>query len=172
VVRNGFLVPFALLMIKGTAALPARAERAAAIGLPATCVLASALWLTAEPSENPNIFTSMPRDVGVMAPTDLSPEMVYLTDKRIIAVPFDPELLDRFIDEYPISYIVTSNESLHRYESPIVDRYTSALVSRYIVEHPEKYRLVHFLREDYPAFYPTFEYYVFQTGKATANRRP
>ena len=185
----GFIVPFALLMMEGAAALPARGEKAAAIALPAACVLAAVLWLMADPPENPNFFAprggahflftrspvtrgsaiaqffdSMPPDTGIMAPTDLSPEIVYLTGKRVIAVPFDPDLLDKLIDEYHISYIVTSNEFLHKYNVPVADRYTSSLVNRYIVQHPEKYHPVRAIRQDYPQFYPAFEYYVFQTG--------
>ena len=67
-----------------------------------------------------------------MAPQGLSPEVAYLTDKRVIALPFDPELLDRFIEEYHISYLLTSSEYLQRYSSPKVDRYTSRLVTAYI----------------------------------------
>ena len=160
------------------------------IGLSAACVLAAAFWLTApapgahdflmprggthflftrpavtRTAAVSRFFASAPRDVGIMAPTDLSPEVVYLTDKRVVALPFDPGLLDRFIEEYHISYVVTSNEFYRRYGSPIADQYTSSLVTRYIVEHPTRYRLVSSLREDYPAFYPTFEYYVFQIEK-------
>jgi len=97
-----------------------------------------------------------------MAPQGLSPEVAYLTDKRVVALPFDPGLLDRFIDEYRIGYLLTSSEHLQRYNSPVADRYTSRLVTHFIFEHPERYRLIHSLREDYPAFYPTTEYYVFQ----------
>lgn len=64
--------------------------------------------------------------------------------------------------EYHISYLLTSNEFLRRYDSPIADQYTSSPVARFIFEHPARYRLVHSLREDYPAFYPPLVYYVFQ----------
>ena len=157
------------------------------IGLSVACVLGAALWLTAPPlgphsfllprggthflftrpavtraAAVSRFFAGTPRDVGIMAPTDLSPEVVYLTDKRVVALPFDPGLLDQFIEEYHISYLLTSNEFLRRYDSPVVDQYTSSLVTRFIFEHPARYRLVNSLREAYPAFYPPLEYYVFQ----------
>ena len=107
----------------------------------------------------------MPRDVGIMAPTDLSPEIVYLTDKRAVGLPFDPALLDRFIDEYKISYLITSNEFLRRYDSPIADEYTSSLITRTIIEHPERYAPVKVYHEEYPAFFPPIDYYVFQVRR-------
>jgi hypothetical protein len=162
-------------------------EKVFSVGLSAACVLGAVLWLAAPPpdahqflsprggthfllarpavtraSAISRFFDSVPRDAGIMAPTDLSPEVVYLTDKRVIALPFDPALLDRFIEEYRISYVLISNEFFHRYESPAADRYTSSSVVRYVVEHPERYRLIKSLREDYPAFYQSIEYYVFQ----------
>jgi hypothetical protein len=162
-------------------------DRAFTLGLSVACVLAAALWLTAPPpgahgllmprggthflftrpavtraAAVSKFFASAPPDAGIMAPTDLSPEVVYLTGKRVVALPFDPRLLDQFIEEYHISYVLTSNEFLRRYDPPIADQYTSSLVTRFIVEHPERYRPVYSLGEDYPAFYPPLEYYVFQ----------
>jgi hypothetical protein len=156
------------------------------IGLSAASLLAAVLWFVAPPPEAHNFlsprggahflftrpavtraagvagfFAGAPRDVGIMAPVGLSPEVVYLTDKRVVALPFDPALLDRFIGEYHISYLLTSSEYLRRYNTPIADQYTSSLVTRFIFEHPERYRRVHSLREEYPAFYPPLEYYVF-----------
>jgi len=86
-------------------------------------------------------------------------------------VPFDPDLLDRFISDYHITYLVTSSEYLQRYQSPVADRYTSRLVTAFIFQHPERYRLVKREREDYPAFYPAAEYYVFQV-QGDARKRP
>ena len=190
----GFVVPFVLLMMEGAAAClewGGTSDKVVSAGLSAACVLASVVWLAASPSESHDllsphggthflfarpsvtrastvsrVFDSLPRDTGIMAPTDLSPELVYLTDKRVIALPFDPALLDRFIEEYRISYLLISSEFFGRYGSPVADRFTSTEVVRYIVEHPERYRLMKSLREDYPAFYPSQEYHVFRTGKA------
>src|ERR1017187_2519376 len=117
------------------------------LGLLAACVLAAVLWLAAplpaahnflsprggtqflftrpvvtRAAEVSRFFASLPRDVGIMAPTDLSPEVVYLTDKRVVALPFDPALLDRFIEEYRISYVVTSSEFMRRFDSPVADQ--------------------------------------------------
>lgn len=156
------------------------------IGLCGLCALAAAAWLAAPPPgphlflfprggtqflfSRPTVtrsaaisqfFAPMPRDVGIMAPTDLSPEVLYLTDKRVVALPFDPELLDKFIGEYHISYLITSSEFLRQYTPPLADEYYGALVSRYIAGHPERYRLVQRLRENYPAFYPPTDYFVF-----------
>jgi hypothetical protein len=157
------------------------------IALSLACILAVALWLTAPaPAAHDLVsprggthflftrpavtrsaalsqfFAPMPRNVGIMAPTDLSPELGYLTDKRVVALPFNPALLDTFIAEYRISYLVTSNEFFRRYDSAVADQYTSSMITRYIVENSGKYRLVQVQPEKYPAFYPALEYYVFQ----------
>ena len=166
------------------------------LGLSLACLLAAALWLTAPPpgprsflapaggthflftrppvtraAAVSRFFASMPPDLGIMAPQGLSPEVVYLTGKRVVALPFDPALLDRFIAEYHIEYLLTSSEHLSRYESPVADKFTGHLVTRFIFEHPAQYRLVHSLREDYPAFYPPLEYSVFQVQAISQTKK-
>lgn len=161
------------------------------VALSAVCALLAAIWMAApvpgphgllDPRGGTNFlfartpltrasgicryFDSMPRDIGIMAPQGLSPEVVYLTDKRVVALPFDPRLLDRFIAEYRISYIVTSSEYLPQYRDSVLNLYTSHLVSPYIVDHLERYRLVRSLHEGYPEFYPEFASYVFQVRNA------
>jgi hypothetical protein len=107
-------------------------------------------------------FDRMPRDTGIMASPGLGPEIVYLTDKRVVAIPFDPQLLDRFIGEYRIQYIVTSTEYWQQYSSAAANQWTGHLATRYISQHAERYRLVLRVHETYPAFYPAGEYLVFQ----------
>jgi hypothetical protein len=165
--------------------------------LSAACVVAIAVWLTAAPPgphgfleprggtkflfARPAVtrgagistfFASMPRDTGIMAPQGLSPEVAYLTDKRVVALPFDPELLDRFIEEYRVAYLLVSSEHMSLTNSPAADRYTSRLVTRFIVQHPEKYRLVSSLAENYPDFYPPSEYFVLEVPKHAPGNAP
>jgi len=172
-------------------------DRTFSIGLSAACLFGAGLWLTAPPpgahdflmprggahflfarpavtraAAVSRFFASAPRDAGIMAPTDLSPEAAYLTGKRVVALPFDPQLLDRFIEEYRISYVLLSNESFNRYSSPVADEYTSSLVTRFILEHPARYRLLMSQREEYPAFYPPIEYYVFEIEKESPREDP
>jgi hypothetical protein len=159
------------------------------VGLSVLCVVGGVLWWIAPPRDVPSFrpvggthflfnrptvtraalvskfFDGAPRDTGIMAPVLLTPEIVYLTDKRVVALPFDPALLDRFIEEYHITYLLTSSQFLTRYKNPIADQYFSALVSRYLVEHPEQYRLVRSVQEKYGAFYPSNTYYVFEVVK-------
>jgi len=113
----------------------------------------------------------MSRETGIMAPQGLSPEIAYLTDKRVVALPFDPGLLERFIDEYRISYLLASSEHLPQFELPVVDKFTGHLVTRYLFEHPERFHMVQRLRENYPAFYPPMEYYVFEVRSPASNPR-
>jgi hypothetical protein len=161
-------------------------ENVPALGLSSLCIFGIAFWLNAPPRDVPSFrphggthflftrptitraslvsrfFDPLPYDTGVMAPVLMGPEVAYLTDKRVVGLPFDPELLDRFIKEYQISYLITTNQYLVRYPTALADKYQSALVSRYIVEHPDRYRMVHSVQEHYRAFYPTITYYVFQ----------
>ena len=84
-----------------------------------------------------------------------APEIVYLTDKRVVALPFDPALLDRLIAEYRITYLLTSSEFLTRHAKPLADHhYLGALTARFLVEHPNRYHLVRSVQENYGAFYP------------------
>jgi hypothetical protein len=90
-------------------------EKTFTVWLSVACVIAAAVWLIA-PLPGPHgfltptggrhflftrpavtraasvsrFFASMPRDVGIMVPQGLSPEVAYLTDKRVVALPFDP----------------------------------------------------------------------------------
>jgi len=109
-----------------------------------------------------HFFDKLPRDTGIMASPGLGPEIVYLTDKRVVAIPFHPELLERFTKEYRIQYIVTSLEQMQRYDEPAPDLWTGHLAARYIAQHPERYKLAVRVHEEYPAFYPATDYLVFQ----------
>jgi hypothetical protein len=123
-------------------------------------------------SEVAHFFDSLPRDTGLMASQGLGPEMVYLTDKRVVAIPFDPALLDRFVAEYRVSYIVTSTEYLEPFSMPAADLWTGHLSARYISQHPDRYRLVQRVHEQYPAFYPAADYLVFQVVPVRADSAP
>jgi len=163
-----------------------QADAALTAGLSSACALVAVLWLAAPAPESHGLleprggiqflfarppltrgaaiahfFDSMPRDTGIMASPGLSPELVYLTDRRVVAVPFNPQLLDQFVREYRITYVVTSTEYLPRYVSPVANQWTGHLAIQYISQHPERYKLVQKLSESYPAFYPAAEYLVF-----------
>jgi hypothetical protein len=47
----------------------------------------------------------------------------------------------------------------------VADQYTGALITRYLVQHPERYRMVYAVRENNPAFYEPTDYWVFEVGK-------
>jgi hypothetical protein len=191
-----FVVPFALLLAEGAAALLVGAgrffagpERALVLATSAACAVAIASWLRAAPAaghsplkprggahflfarpevtraaEISRTFAGMSREVGIMAPVGLVPEVVYLTGKRVVALPFDPTLLEPFVERYRISYLLLSSEYRGREDTPKRDKYTSARVTRHVFSQPDRYRLVARRRESYPAFHPTLEYYVFETA--------
>jgi len=180
-----FVVPFSLLIMEGVSAGLdlVRAEAVVSGALTLAAAAAVVFWIAApdgphsllSPRGGPHFLFSRkpqtrgevvarwlansPRDTGIMAPTDLAPEIVYLTDKRVVSLPFDPALLDPFIGEYKIDYLVTSSGLLRTYELPAADRYISTQVSRYLFEHPERYELVYSALEQSPE---EATYYVFR----------
>lgn len=186
----GFIVPFALLMMEGAASAMAMArasEKTVGVVLAAACAIVAVVWvgvgsdgpanlfvprggthfLLKRPpltrgSEIAKAFEGLPRDTGVMAPQGFSPEIAYLTDKRVVALPFDPRLLDPFIKQYRISYLTLSGEYLVKYNSPTADLLTSRTVAEHIFRNPQRYRMVRTVQESYPAFYQPQQYFIFQ----------
>jgi len=71
-------------------------------------------------------------------------------------------------------WLTVSSEFMQLYDSPVLDKYTSGLITRHIFNHPERYTMIRWVHEEYPAFYPALDYFVFQVIKktATAERPP
>src|SRR5690348_6034833 len=111
----------------------------------------------------------MPRDTGVMANQGLTPEVVYLTGKRVVALPFDPALLARFIAEYRIQWLVLSSENLEYFHSDREDFYINRVVTHYVEDHPERYRPAACDRETATVFYRPWEHCVFEVLPKPSN---
>lgn len=86
---------------------------------------------------------------GVMAQVGYPPEIAYLTDKRVIALPVSPERLDYFIQQYDIHYLLYGQH----YWAPIDDRNAPSIwcysTIKYIKDNPARYPLLKVIGEDY-----------------------
>jgi hypothetical protein len=100
------------------------------------------------------LLRDLPPEEGIMAPVGLTPELVYLTGKRVVALPFDPELIDTFVREYRITRIVLSDETVRSQANAFQDRFTSVLSTRTVLSHPERFQPLTLRHESDPAIYP------------------
>lgn len=101
-----------------------------------------------ESSRTAEYLRNLPGD-GIMAQVGYPPELVYLTGKRVVALPLGPEKLDQFIGRYDIRYLVYGQ----RYWAPIDERFARSVwcwpTIKYIRDHPEKYPLLAVVDETY-----------------------
>ena len=97
------------------------------------------------PSSSPDDFAlTLPGSpqTGFMAPVGLVPELVYLTKRRILALPFAPDQAARHIDAYNIEYIVFTGEYLSSFDSEHLDFYTARTAARAITQDPSRFEPV------------------------------
>ena len=91
---------------------------------------------------------TLPED-GVMSQVGYSPNLNYLTSKRLITMPADPLTLDLFIKIYNTSYLLYGSHYWFPFsegKKKVVFNYKTI---KYIMEHPEKYRLIKTIEEEY-----------------------
>lgn len=112
-----------------------------------------------------NNFLSEDLDTGFMTPVGLVPEMVYITSRRFVAIPFDPELLDKFIDAYKIRYLLFNDTYLPKYTDEAMNYAASRVVVQYILDHPEKYEKIKEWHEEYPEFFPPATFYLYEVKR-------
>lgn len=96
----------------------------------------------------------LPPEEGVMAPVGFTPELVYLTGKRVVALPFEPDLIERFVREYRVTRIVLTNETLGPQPNATAEKFASALSTRFLLEHPARFLPIVSVEESYPGIYP------------------
>jgi hypothetical protein len=100
------------------------------------------LWAvrpTVEAGRTAAYVRTLPED-GVMVMIYYSPEIAYLSGKRVIGMPRDPAVLDRQIQQFGIRYLVCGE----RY------RHVSPEVYEWIERHPRRYVPIETIEEAYP----------------------
>ena len=91
---------------------------------------------------------ALPED-GVMAQVGYPPELVYLTGKRVLALPIFPADLDYFIRLYGIHYLVYGQHYLAPLSTDDPTLIWCYHTIKYIQSNPGKYPLIKAVREDY-----------------------
>ena len=92
------------------------------------------------------INANIPKDAGIMVQPGYHAKLTYLTDNRMVGLHHDPEQLERLIEIYNISYIVTGD-----FFTEV--RGLSRDTVQYIKNNPNKFELIATINEDYSAFY-------------------
>ena len=92
-------------------------------------------------------INQLPKD-GIMSQIGYGQEIMYLTDKRVMALPITPNYMF-LIDKYNISYVLYGE-----FWSEPFENYTGHMFNydtiKYIREHSEKFKLLNVIEETYP----------------------
>lgn len=188
----GFALPFSVLLGKSFACIEPDSvwDRRVASALAIGCIGVSVGWLLSthtgpaswrEPAGGAqSIFGREPvtrgqqalrwirdrdGDLGTMAPVGLTPEVAYLTGKRVVALPFDPEQLAELTRDYDIDLLVLTDREMAPLQGNSRDWAMHRFVARHILQNPERYRFLNGYEETYPAFYPPQSFLFFEVAR-------
>ena len=87
-----------------------------------------------------------------MSQVGYSPELNYQTEKQIITMPSGPSNLDWILKEYKISYVLYGERYWEKFSDNNKDKVFNYDTIKYVKEHPEKFRLLKVIKEDYGIF--------------------
>lgn len=108
------------------------------------------------------INANIPKEANLMVQPGYAVKLIYLTGNKIVGLHHDPQRLDYLIDYYNISYIVFGR--YYTWDALQLSRESA----EYILNKPDKFRLVATVEEDYTQFRPrespasTDEVYIYQ----------
>jgi hypothetical protein len=105
---------------------------------------------------------ALPEGSVLLSPVGLTPEVIYLSGKPNVALPFDPEMLDWAIEQYHVTHIVLHNDVMVRGKTDRIDRYISAATARSVTERSERFRLLQKTRESYPAVFTPNTFWLYE----------
>ncbi len=123
-------------------------------------ILLIPLWIFSNPhfvffNENTPIIsktsafvnTQLTQEGAIMAQPGYPVQLIRQTDRKVLGLPARPDKLDMFLERYDVAYIITG--------TVFNDFYGFADDSaRYVKDHPEKFRLVASIDENYEAKEP------------------
>lgn len=118
------------------------------------------LGKSVEASNTAAFLNSLPKD-GIMAQVGYSPELNYQTDKRIISMPSGPENLNRILKDFDIHYLLYGERYWEKFSEKNGNRIFNYDTIKYIIENPQKFRLLKAIKEDYGSF-GSDEIYVYE----------
>jgi len=109
-------------------------------------------------------LNQLPKD-GVMAQIGYTPELAYLSSKRVIALAINPEDMMKIVDMFGINYFVYGESYYIPYsKSADGSRIINYDAIKYLAEHPEQFRLIKVIEETYP-WGETDHFYVYELVK-------
>lgn len=111
-----------------------------------------------------NALKPLPKD-GVMAPVGLVPPLLYYSQKRALALPFDAQMLAPYVRRYDVHYLVLSDENLRRIGQPSLDHAMSRDVAEAIQKDPQLYRPAGIFQEPASNILPAETFYLFEVNQ-------
>jgi len=106
------------------------------------------------------LINLLPED-GVMAQVGYTQELNYLTNKRVMALPINPDYMF-LIDRYNISYLIYGEFYMMPLEEGDKDIVFNYETIKYIRNHPEKFRLLKVIEESYPTLEKKDHIYIYE----------
>ena len=101
-----------------------------------------------EAEKTAGFMNKLPKD-GIIAQVGYSPELNYLTDKRIISMPSNPQNLNFILKRFNISYVVYGQHYWAEVSEKNKDKIFNYETIKYVQENPEKFRLIAVIKEDF-----------------------
>ncbi len=101
-----------------------------------------------EASKTADYLKQLPND-GIMAQIGYTEELIYLTGKRILALPINSSYIF-LIDQYNISYLVYGELNVKPYSESNKDDVHNYDTIKYIKEHSNRFKLLNVVEETYP----------------------
>jgi hypothetical protein len=113
-----------------------------------------------EENKTAEFLNQLPKD-GIMAQIGYTPELNYLADKRVMALPITPDYMF-LVDIYNISYLLYGGF----YNKPFSEGDRENTINydtiKHIVEHPEKFKLLKVVKENYPTINKIDNIYIYE----------
>ena len=100
-------------------------------------------------AEAAKFLNQLPKD-GVMAQIGYTPELAYLTDKRVVALTIDSSNFLELIKAYKINYLVYGEAYAKPFSVENKEKVINYDTIKYIVEHSEEFELIKIVTEVYP----------------------
>ncbi len=102
---------------------------------------------------------------GIMAQVWYPPELAYLTDRRVVGLPDDPELLEESIRHFDISHIVLGEPLGHRWDWPDRSIVLNSATIDYMHARPDAFRQAGYLVQPAGPGYNRVEFLIIEVNR-------
>jgi len=114
-----------------------------------------------EAAKAAQFINTLPQD-GFMVQIGYSQQLNYLTNKRILELPSGPDKMMFFVKTYNISYVVYGELNSKPVAQGTRENVFNYDTIKYILKHPEAFRLVKVVEENYPMIKRTDHVYIYK----------